>query len=92
MKILPVMVMGKLLNGQTFPASEYLIGALITFGVLVFKFGDVNSAVAKKHASVRDGTPITGRYRHADKGRAAGKGLDFNKIQTASSKTRTGQR
>jgi len=57
MKIIPVMLMGVLLNGQSHPLKEYMIGIVITFGVLVFKFGDINTQLApsNKHPGHKAG-------------------------------------
>ena len=59
MKIIPVMLMGVVLNGQSYPMKEYMIGVAITFGVLVFKFGDINTQMAptqkNKHPGYKAG-------------------------------------
>jgi adenosine 3'-phospho 5'-phosphosulfate transporter B2 len=37
-KVIPVMLMGKLVNGQTYPAWEYGINVLLSMGVALFSF------------------------------------------------------
>ena len=37
-KVIPVMLMGKLVNGQTYPAWEYGINMLLSMGVALFSF------------------------------------------------------
>ena len=35
-KLIPVMIMGKLLSDKVYPPSEYLMAIMISFGVAVF--------------------------------------------------------
>ena len=42
-KIIPVMIMGKILKGTQYPVREYLEAALITFGVAIFSLASKSS-------------------------------------------------
>jgi drug/metabolite transporter (DMT)-like permease len=77
MKIIPVMLMGVALNGQSYPSKEYMIGIAITFGVLVFKFGDINTQFAAKHP---------GHKRGADEYRAGTNARTSEAIETTKAK------
>ena len=54
-KVIPVMIMGRLLKGTRYSIAEYLEAALITVGVAIFS---LSSATTRK--SAQDGVEITG--------------------------------
>eukprot|EP01035_Chromulina_nebulosa_P021057 gene21057-27286_t len=65
-KIIPVMLVGMLVNRKSYPSSEYLEAVLITFGVAMFTFSEKSSNGRSSHEDTLFGVILLATYLLSD--------------------------